>query len=437
MLNKKLILGIMLLGLVGNNNTKAMQLNTLNSQVNSSESSKSEINKNKLNDLLKNFRDFSETFEAKFSPQNVNIDDSTLNRNYAEIWREYNSYFENELSWIVDTFSDSPNEVTKEIVDQLSERIEIFKNKVLNLKSKIEKIQTEQSRKDAWQRVFFTDGNYKKIKNEVGEASSNLTDEDSKKIAGVIDSYLPGTYDNILELCNLMKPGMGTQFVLVIGAPGWGKIQAVNYLTSATNAQKIVVSHSDLLKSNDGFKYASDLLLKYRGKKEPLVLVLDEFDTIAGRDDRNDTHNAVLINSFFDGVKIMSENPDNNINLKLVAIIINMDVYGWSHSNIYPNMPRFYEYLNFGRNPDYNRIIDSIAKGFNCDPAESKEDFINNIAEHCENLRDSDKTPSARIIAKAFQAAQNEWLEENSDGKPWNAVLNSQDIIEKINSFYK
>ena len=164
MLNKKLILGIMLLGLVGNNNTKAMQLNTLNSQVNSSESSKSEINKNKLNDLLKNFRDFSETFEAKFSPQNVNIDDSTLNRNYAEIWREYNSYFENELSWIVDTFSDSPNEVTKEIVDQLSERIEIFKNEVLNLKSKIEKIQTEQSRKNAWQRVFFTDGNYEKIK---------------------------------------------------------------------------------------------------------------------------------------------------------------------------------------------------------------------------------------------------------------------------------
>ena len=208
MLNKKLILGIMLLGLVGNNNTKAMQLNTLNSQVNSSESSKSEINKNKLNDLLKNFRDFSETFEAKFSPQNVNIDDSTLNRNYAEIWREYNSYFENEVSWVADTFSDPSNEITKAIVDQLSERIEIFKNEVLNLKSKIEKIQTEQSRKNAWQRVFFTDGNYEKIKKEVGEASANRTDEDSKKIAGVIDSYLPGTYDNILKLCNLMKPAI-------------------------------------------------------------------------------------------------------------------------------------------------------------------------------------------------------------------------------------
>ena len=443
MFNKKLILGIMLLGLVGNNNTKGVQLDTLNAQVNSSESSKSEINKNRLNDLLKNFRDFSETFEAKFSPQNVNIDDSRLNRNYAEIWREYNSYFENEVSWVADTFSDPSNEITKAIVDQLSERIEIFKNKVLNLKSKIEKIQTEQSRKNAWQRVFFTDGNYEKIKKEVGEASSNLTDEDSKKIAGVIDSYLPGTYDNILKLCNSMRPDMGTQFVLVSGAPGWGKTQGVEYLIAATNAQKIVVSYSDLLKSGDVGKYASNLLKEYKNKKEPLIMVFDEFDTIAGRDDRNDKHNAVLINSFFDGVKIISENPDDNINLKLVVIIINMDVYGWSHSNIYPNMPHFYEYLNFGRNPDYNRIIDSIAKAFNCDPAESKEDFINNIAEHCENLRDSGKAPSAGIILKAFRSAQAEWLRvvmqcDYKDDKiegPWHAVLNSQDIIKRINSF--
>ena len=334
---------------------------------------------------------------------------------------------------VVDTFSNPPNEVTKEIVDELSEKIETFKNKVLNLKSKIAKIQTqaEQSRKDAWQRVFFTDGNYEKIKKEVGEASSNLTDEDSKKIASAIDSYLPESYYNILKLCNLMRPDMGTQFVFVSGAPGWGKVSAIEYLIAATNAQKIVVSYSDLLKSNDVIKYAYDLLIEYRGKKEPLVLVLDEFDTIARRDDRG--HNSVLINSFFDEVKKASENPDNNINLKLVVNISNMSKDQLDFANII----RMNEYLTFGRNPDYNRIIDSIAKGFNCDPAESKEDFTKNIAKHCENLSKSDKAPNARIISKAFQAAQNEWLEKNNDVKPWNAVLNSQDIIEKINSFYK
>ena len=434
MLNKKLILGIMLLGLVGNNNTKAMQLNTLNSQVNSSESSKSEINKNKLNDLLKNFRDFSETFEAKFSPQNVNIDDSTLNRNYAEIWREYNSYFENELSWIVDTFSDSPNEVTKEIVDQLSERIEIFKNKVLNLKSKIEKIQTEQSRKDAWQRVFFTDGNYKKIKNEVGEASANRTDEDSKKIASVIDSYLPGTYDNILGLCNVMKMEDITPGVLVSGAPGWGKTQGVEYLIAATNAQKIVVSYSDLLKSGDGRKYAENLLNEYRNKKEPLIMVFDEFDVVANKDD-------LQLISFFDKVKEIAENSDNNINLKLIIMISNMDKKQFNPGIV---QHFIHQCFVFGNNPDYKRIIDSISQVVNCDPAEIKEDFINNIAEHCENLRDSGKAPSARIILKAFQSAQAEWLAEgvgrrdDKDDKiegPWNSVLNSQDIIKRINSF--
>ena len=146
-----------------------------------------------------------------------------------------------------------------------------------------------------------------------------------------------------------------------------------------------------------------------------------------------------MINSFFDAVKIMSENPDNNINLKLVVIISNMDV----NRDSYPNVSNFNEYLNFGRNPDYNRIIDSIAKAFNCDPAESKEDFINNIAEHCENLRDSGKAPSAGIILKAFRSAQAEWLRvvmqcDYKDDKiegPWHAVLNSQDIIKRINSF--
>ena len=55
--------------------------------------------------------------------------------------------------------------------------------------------------------------------------------------------------------------------------------------------------------------------------------------------------------------------------------------------------------------------------------------------EYCKNLSESNNVPSARIIAQAFQAAQNEWFEENSDGKPWNAVLGSCDIIKKIDDF--
>ncbi|MBO6127116.1 MAG: hypothetical protein J6P21_03915 [Clostridia bacterium] len=62
---------------------------------------------------------------------------------------------------------------------------------------------------------------------------------------------------------------------------------------------------------------------------------------------------------------------------------------------------------------------------------------MKNILKNCENLRDSGFALSVRVIAKAFQTAQNKWLEKNNDGKPWNAVLNSQDIIEKINSICK
>ena len=135
MFNKKLILGIMLLGLVGSNDTKAMQLNTINTQVNNSESSNFKSNKNILKYLWEDLFEFTKTFGKDFNYQTRNIDDKELVKNCEEIQQEYKSYAENELTWVVDTFvkfSDSPNEITKEIVDKLSERIEIFKNKVLN-----------------------------------------------------------------------------------------------------------------------------------------------------------------------------------------------------------------------------------------------------------------------------------------------------------------
>ncbi len=188
------------------------------------------------------------------------------------------------------------------------------------------------------------------------------------------------------------------------GAPGWGKTQGIEYLIAATNAQKIVVSYRDLLKSNDGEKYAKDLLNKYKDQKEPLIMVCDEFDTIANKD----KNNLVTIN-FFDQVKEIVSNTNNNINLKLIIAISNMGKEQLDPGTI---QHLIQQHFVFGKNPNYNRVIDSIAQGFNCDPSEGKENFINNIAENCKNLRDLGKAPSARVILKAFQVAQNEWLKK-------------------------
>ena len=85
MFNKKLILGIMLLGLVGSNNTKAMQLNTINTQVNNSEFSNSKSNEKVSKDLFKNLFGFMKTFEEDFDYQTRNIDDKELKKICKEI----------------------------------------------------------------------------------------------------------------------------------------------------------------------------------------------------------------------------------------------------------------------------------------------------------------------------------------------------------------
>lgn len=174
----------MLLGFIGNNNTKGIQLDT-NTQIINSEFPNSKNNKNIFEDLEKDLQDFIQKSVVEYLGTIRNLHDKELVQIYEEIYNEFYLYL-NESSWVFETFSDPPNEVNKDIVNQLSEKINIFKNKVLNLKPKIEKL-AEQSRKDAWERVFLSSKNYEKIKKEVGEASSNLTYEDSEKIAGVID----------------------------------------------------------------------------------------------------------------------------------------------------------------------------------------------------------------------------------------------------------
>ena len=407
------------------------------------------ISKKLIDNLVKDCDETWEKYSNKYAPKFIS--EKTLVEDSSEIWNDITGAYNEETNWQKANLTNimRSKELSEELANELdsklsvlSNRIGIFKDKidnaVLKMSSLINKHQAELQRKYAWQRIFFTTGNYDNIKKEVGEAYANRTDEDSKKIASVIDSYLAGTYDNVLKLCNMMKLNMGTQFALISGAPGWGKTQSLDYLISATNAQKIVVSYSDLLKSNDGVKYASDLLLKYRGKKEPLVLVLDEFDTIAKSRGSDDKGNAVLVNSFFDAVKTMSENPDNNINLRLVVAISNMNKNQLDSANI----SRMNEFLTFGSNPDYKRIIDITSEGFECNASEgSKENFVNNIVRACESLKTSGYTPNARNIQKAFQAVQSDWCARMNEGKtpedrgyyqPWHALLESNLICQKI-----
>lgn len=76
----------------------------------------------------------------------------------------------------------------------------------------------------------------------------------------------------------------------------------------ATNEKRIFAYYGELLETGDGCKYASDLLVLWRGRKEPLVLVLRGFGEIRrGR--------SVLIDAFLDEVKKILDNPDNDINV--------------------------------------------------------------------------------------------------------------------------
>ncbi len=407
------------------------------------------ISKKLIDNLVRDCDETWEKYSNKYAPKFIS--EKTLVEDSSETWNDICNSYNEETNWQKANLTNimRSKELSEELANELdsklsvlSNRIGIFKDKidnaVLKMSSLINKHQAELQRKYAWQRIFFTTGNYDNIKKEVGKASANITDEDSKKIASVIDSYLAGTYENILTLCNIMKSRMGVSFVLISGAPGWGKTQGVDYLICATNAKKITVSYSDLLRSKDGQKYASDLLLKYRGQDEPLVLVLDEFDTIARSRNKDDQGDAVLINSFFDGVKTFAEDPANNINLRLVVAISNMNKDQMDAANI----GRMSNSLVFGSNPDYKRMIDITSEGFECNAAEgSKENFVNNIVRTCESLKNSGYTPNARNIQKAFQAVQAEWCAKMNKGKtpedrgyywPWQALLESELICKKI-----
>ncbi|MBR0184348.1 MAG: hypothetical protein IJQ10_04295 [Clostridia bacterium] len=120
-----------------------------------------------------------------------------------------------------------------------------------------------------------------------------------------------------------MKTNIGTQIVYLRG-----RSQAVDYLISAKGAQKISVSYRDLLKSQDGKRYAESLLNEYKKTKKPLIMVFDEFDKIFNHEecDEECLGPEILVNQFFDSVKMMVENPgSNNINLRLVVAISNVN----------------------------------------------------------------------------------------------------------------
>ncbi len=124
-----------------------------------------------------------------------------------------------------------------------------------------------------------------------------------------------------------MKTNIGTQIVYLRG-----RSQAVDYLISAKGAQKISVSYRNHLKSQDGKRYAESLLNEYKKTKQPLIMVFDEFDKIFNDEECDEECNEeclgpeILVNQFFDSVKMMVENPgSNNINLRLVVAISNVN----------------------------------------------------------------------------------------------------------------
>lgn len=409
------------------------------------------VSRNAIEVLLQERDDIWNSFNSRYSPKMM--DNERLIEDSAEIYQSMVEDYNEERSFQADHIDGllKDKHLTEELAEkhdsvwaQLANRLGTFKKgynaAVAKIGDLVAKIQADIARRRGWERMFMTTGNYDNIRKEVGDAYLNRNDDDSQKIAEVIDRYLPGTYDNVLDLCNKMRQKVGTEFVLVSGAPGWGKTQSIDYLINATRATKINVEYSKLLKSVDGVSYARELLNKHKGKSEPLVMVLDEFDIVAKKREEGTNSPAGIINAFFDEVKKMSEDPQSRINLRLIVNISNMSKDQLDAANI----NRMTGYLTFGSNPDYAKIISVISEGVECDAAEgTKENFIKSIARTCNQLATSMRAPSARTIVKAFQAVMSRAHIRINKGKNekdrdfvqlWNTPVTSENISKDITS---
>ena len=403
------------------------------------------ISKEFINNLIKERDNTWKDYMQKFSPKALN--NEFLIKKYREIWENANLDYNETVEWEKNNLNIIKNQ---ELTEDLAENIESnginfanllskFKSKMLIAREKMNdlvvQIQADLAKQNAWNRVFTTTGNYENVKIEAGDNYVNKTYKHSQALAELIDSYLPGTYNNILKLCNKMRQKL--EFVLISGDSGWGKTQSVNYLINATRAQKISINYKKLIESVDGAQYAIDLLSKYKNKPEPLIMVLDEFDIVAKP--RNDGGNtAGIINSFFEKIKEISEDPSSKINLKLVICISNMNKNQLDPANV----NRMTSYLTYNINPDYKKIISVISSGIECSAIDgNKENFVNKIAQTCSSLAINNSPPSPGNIVKAiYTVILDECARINSDKQEgdedyinlWHVSINSEKVSEKI-----
>ena len=103
---------------------------------------------------------------------------------------------------------------------------------------------------------------------------------------------------------------------------------------------------------------------------------------------------------------------------------------------------RMNNYLTYGNNPGYKKIISAISSGVECSAIDrSKENFINIIAQNCDSLAMSGFPPSPRNIKEAIYAIMidectrinaNKQEEDEDYIDLWRVAVSSKKVSEKI-----
>lgn len=403
--------------------------------------------KDSINGMFKERDKLWTEFKNKYEPSRLTDD---LRAKTSNIWKSIVDLYNEELAYsksIEETLKSK--DVNEDVAERLDENITVLSGRLgtwrnnlkdheLSMQEYLDQIRVSEARKLAFKRIFSTEGAFDLVKKDVGEASTNATAADSAKIADVIDSFLPGTYNVIRSYADAARVG-GYQCVLTSGHPGWGKTQGVKYFASAINA-KIVEVDYDKLQQGDGAKYAESLFQSADGNAQPWILLMDEFDNISGKGEPGKPRpkSAAVLNNFLNKVKQLME--DSNTNLKLVACLSNENKDKLDEANF----SRMTRYMVLGNNPDYKRIVNIICAGIRCATDEvSKEDFVNKIARHCDSLMLKGREVSARTINQSVLGVARSWCDninkDKSKGDPdyvelYDAQISSDAVCKKLSS---
>ena len=370
----------------------------------------------------------------------------------GDVWENIEGVYSSEKKWEEDiSLKDLlKNEGrTKELFENLTSvyheatsRLLTFKRKIEDsvdtMKKLIEEIRIDEELYAEWSRIFAPEGASDKVREEVGEASKNQTEEDCEKIASVIDRWLPGTKELMLKLADSIRSSEGSRSVYIHGNAGCGKTRCIQYLASAIDAE-IIRPDKEMFRKMDGAAYAHLLMDKYKGKKTPLIVLIDEFDSIStNRAKDSDNVISATVNVFLNALEDIGSKK--MCNFKLGVYISNIP----SSKMDSAHMDRMDLKEVLGDKLDYKRIIETIMSGVKIGASDgSKPEFIKNIVNRCEDLRAAGRTPSPRTIIKVTRACQDDWCKKQNKGlvkgqkgwkEPWHAQLLSSEINAKLNA---